>query len=222
VAPRYYETASILFADFKGFTRLTEGLEPARLIEQLDHNFRTFDDIAEANRLETLKTVGDAYMCAGGIPEPNRTHSLDACLCALQMQQFIARANEQRIRLRLSPWHLRIGINTGPVIAGVVGKRRLSFDIWGDPVNMAERFEATAEPGTINIGPGTAHHARHVFEIESRGSVEVKHKGPTPVHVLQRIKPEFSLDTEGCRPNQAFWKAAGVLLPGTEGLARRN
>jgi class 3 adenylate cyclase len=212
VTPRYYESVSILFADFKGFTRLTEGLEPARLIEQLDHNFRAFDDIAEQNRLEALKTVGDAYMGAGGLPEPNRTHAIDACLCALQMQQFIARANEQRSRLRLSPWLLRIGVNTGSVIAGVVGKRRVSFDAWGDAVNMAERFEATAEPGTINIGPGTAHHARHCFEVEARGSVEVKHKGMTPVHVLKRIKPEFSQNSEGTRPNAEFWRAAGASV----------
>lgn len=217
VVPRYFESVSILFADFKGFTRLTEGLEPARLIEQLDHNFRAFDDIAEQNRLEALKTVGDAYMCAGGLPEPNRTHAIDACLCALQMQQFIAKANEQRSRLRLSPWLLRIGINTGSVIAGVVGKRRFSFDVWGDAVNMAERFEATAEPGTINIGPGTAHHARHLFEIGSLGSVEVKHKGLTPVHVLKRIRPEFSQNSDGSRPNPQFWRSAGAFLTEMKG-----
>jgi class 3 adenylate cyclase len=222
VIPKYYKSVSVLFADFKGFTRLTEGLEPARLIEQLDHNFRAFDDIAEANRLEALKTIGDAYMCAGGIPEPNRTHALDACLCALQMQQFIARANEQRARLRLSPWLLRIGINTGSVIAGVVGKRRFSFDVWGDAVNMAERFEATAEPGMINIGPGTAHYARHLFEVELGSPVEVKHKGLTPVHFLRRIRPEFSQDAGGVRPNQAFWTAAGAFLPRAEGSGIKN
>ena len=115
VEPRFYELATILFADFKDFTLLTEGMEPARLIEQLNSNFATFDEIAAANRVVTLRTVGDGCLCAAGLPEKNLTHPLDACLAALQMQQSISKNNRQREQLRLKPWQLRIGINTGPI-----------------------------------------------------------------------------------------------------------
>jgi adenylate cyclase len=118
VEPRYHESTTIVFADFKGFTRLTETLDPARLLIQLDQIFARFDEVAQANRLESLKTIGDAYLCTGGLPEPNRTHTIDACLAALQMQQFVKNANRQREKLHLSPWELRIGVNTGPVVAG--------------------------------------------------------------------------------------------------------
>lgn len=210
VQPRYYEAATILFADFKGFTRLTEGLEPARLVQQLDDQFTRFDEIAERNRLETLKTIGDAYFCVGGLPEPNRTHAIDACLAALQMQDFIRRTNRQREKLRLAPWELRVGINTGSVVAGVVGKRRFSYDVWGDAVNIAQRLEAACEPGRINISASTYHHVRSVFELQPRGTIEVKNKGATDMYFLDRIKPEFSADPEGCRPNTQFWTALGV------------
>jgi adenylate cyclase len=117
VPPRYHEEATVRFADFKDFVRLTETLDPASLVEQLGQNFARFDQIVEANRLETLKTIGDAYMCVGGLPEPNRTHAIDACLAALQMQKFL---RDERERLHLVPWELRIGIRTGSLVAGIV------------------------------------------------------------------------------------------------------
>ena len=130
VRPRYYEAATVMFADFKDFVRLTEMLEPASLLEELNQNFARFDQIVEGNRLETLKTIGDAYMCVGGLPEPNRTHAIDACLAALQIQKFLRNANRQRERLHLAPWELRIGIRTGSLVAGIVGTRRLTYDVW--------------------------------------------------------------------------------------------
>ena len=107
IQPRSHESATILFADFKDFTRLTEALDPASLVEQLNHNFARFDEIVASARLEPLKTVGDAYLCAGGLPEPNRTHAIDAGLAALQMQRFVTHTNRQRQQLRLAPWQLR-------------------------------------------------------------------------------------------------------------------
>jgi adenylate cyclase len=213
VPPRYHESATVLFADFKDFVRLTEALDPASLLEQLNQNFARFDEIVAANRLEPLKTIGDAYMCAGGLPEPSRTHAIDACLAALQMQRFVTSANRQRERLRLAPWELRIGIKTGSVVAGIVGTRRLTYDVWGNTVNAAQRLEEACAPGRVNIGGSTLHHVANLFETEPRGRVEVKHMGEREMYFLDRIKPELSADAEGCVPNARFWNLAGSSGP---------
>ncbi|MEX2648886.1 MAG: adenylate/guanylate cyclase domain-containing protein [Alphaproteobacteria bacterium] len=206
VQSRYHEAATILFADFREFTRLTEGLEPARLVEQLNQHFTRFDEIAAANRTETLKTMGDACLCVAGLTEANRTHPLDACLAGLQFQKVMAEANRQRTMLRLKPWELRVGINTGSLVAGVVGNRRFTFDVWGNAVNVAQRLEHACEPGRVTVSASTYHHVAARFETERRGSVEVKHLGAIDMYVLVRIKPEFSADAVGTQPNDAFWK----------------
>ncbi|MBM1170952.1 adenylate/guanylate cyclase domain-containing protein [Microvirga arabica] len=210
VEPRFHEATTILFADFKKFTLLTESLDPARLIDQLDQNFGRFDEIAVANRLETIKTIGDAYLCAGGLPVPSRSHAIDTCLAAVQMQAYIQSANRQREKFRLAPWELRIGINSGPVIAGIVGHRRFTYDIWGNAVNVAQRLEEACEPGRVNISASTFHHVSRLFEAEARGSVGVKHIGAIDMYFLNRIRPEFSADAEGCTPNAEFWRASGA------------
>lgn len=210
VEPRYYELATILIADFKDFTLLTEGMEPARLIEQLNNNFATFDEIAVVNRVVTLRTVGDGCLCVAGLPEKTLTHPLDVCLAALQMQQSISKNNRQREQLRLKPWQLRIGINTGPVVAGVVGTKRYTYDVWGTAVNAAARLEQTCEPGRINISSSTLHYIQDLFETEPRGSIEVKNLGAIEMYFLNRIKPEFSTDADGFVPNEAFWHRAGI------------
>lgn len=209
VQPRYYESTTILFADFKSFTQLTERLDPASLIGELDRRFASFDDIVAANRMEKLKTIGDAYLCVGGLPEENRSHVFDACIAALQMQALTTRSNQQRQKLRLPLWELRIGINTGSLIAGVVGKRKFTYDVWGNSVNVAERMEAACEPGLVNISGSTAQRVGPLFEVEPRGSVEVKHKGTMDMFFLRRIRPEYSADAEGTVPNAEFWRAAG-------------
>ena len=204
VNPRFHELVTILFADFKDFTLLTEGMEPARLIEQLNGSFATFEEIAAANRMVTLRTVGDGCLCVAGLPNTNRTHPLDACLTALQMQHSIGRSNRQRERLRLKPWQLRIGINTGSVVAGVVGTKRFTYDVWGSAVNTAARLEQACEPGRINISSSTLHYVKDLFVTESRGSIEVKNLGIIDMYFLDRIKPEFSDDADGVLPNEAF------------------
>jgi len=200
VQPRHYDLATIMFADFTGFTRLTEGTQPAALVQQLNQHFTRFDEIVERHRLETLKTIGDAYLCAGGLPEPSRTHPIDACLAGLEMQSYLASANRQRKKVR-------IGINTGPVVAGVVGKRRFTYDIWGHSVNVAQRLEAASEPGRINIAASTYHYVNKMFETEARGSMQVKNSPPIEMYFLNRIRAEFSADADGVRPNEAFWQA---------------
>jgi len=210
VTPRFHESVTILLADFAGFTRLTEGLDPAHLVEALGRHFARFDELAAANRLETLKTIGDAYLCAGGLPEANRTHAVDACLAALRFQKYIADANRQREKLRLRPWPLRIGINTGPLIAGVVGTRRLVYDVWGNAVNVAQRLEQACEPGRINISASTCHHVAALFETEPRGSVDTKNLGAIDMYFLRGIRLAYAADSDGTEPNDAFWKASGI------------
>lgn len=211
VQPRFYDSATVLFADFKEFTRLVEMMEPASVVEQLHQSFAVFDEIVARHRIEKIKTIGDAYLAVGGLPETNRTHAIDAALAALQMREHVGRLNRQRDKLRLPLWEARIGINTGPVIAGVVGKHKFTYDVWGNTVNAAERLESAAVPGRINIAESTWHHVASRFETEERGTVEVKHKGPVKMYFLNRIKPEFSSDAAGITPNDRFWNQGSPL-----------
>jgi adenylate cyclase len=206
VQPRFFDSASVIFIDFSGFTRIVETMEPASVIDQLDQHFTRFDDIVTRHRLEKLKTIGDAYLAVGGVPEPNRSHAMDAALCALQIMDHLAKLNRQREKLHLPAWVARIGINTGPVIAGVVGKHKFTYDIWGNTVNVAERVEAAGVPGRITISEATWHHIKGRFETEPRGAVEIKHKGLVNMFFLDRIIPEFSSDSAGTIPNERFWK----------------
>jgi adenylate cyclase len=208
VQPRFYDSATVLFVDFKGFTRLVESMEPASVVEQLHEHFSKFDDIVAQHRLEKLKTIGDAYLAVGGLPAPNRTHAFDACLAALQIVDHLAKLNRQREKVRLPAWEVRIGINTGPLIAGVVGKHKFTYDVWGNTVNAAERIEAAGEAGRINIAESTWNHAKARFDCEARGGVEVKHKGLVNMFFLDRIKPEFAADAAGRVPNERFWRQA--------------
>ena len=206
VQPRFFDSATVIFIDFSGFTRLVETMEPASVIDQLDQHFTKFDDIMARHRLEKLKTIGDAYLAVGGVPEPNRSHAIDAALCALEILEHTAKLNRQREKLHLPAWQVRIGINTGPVIAGVVGKHKFTYDIWGNTVNIAERVETAGVPGRISIAESTCQHIKSRFETEARGAVEVKHKGLVDMHYLNRIKPEYASDPDGLMPNDRFWK----------------
>lgn len=211
VQPRFFDSATVILIDFIGFTRLVETLEPASVVDQLDQHFGRFDEIMRRHRLEKLKTIGDAYLAVGGVPQPNRSHPLDAALCALEVLDYLAKLNRQREKLRLPAWQARIGINTGPVIAGVVGKHKFTYDIWGSTVNTVQRLESAAEAGRICIAESTWHYVRSRFETESRGPVEVKHQGLVNMYYLNRIKPEFAVDGGGIAPNDQFWNESSKL-----------
>jgi class 3 adenylate cyclase len=204
VEPRYHESVTVLFADFKDFTTFAENMEPRAVIDDLDRYFCAFDDIATGHGLETLKTIGDAYMAVGGLPIPNRTHPVDACLAGLAIQDHVARANIGRQKLRMPPWELRVGIHTGGVMAGVVGRRKFTYDVWGDAVNVAARMESSGEAGRVNISEATWHHVSNLFEAEARGRIEAKHKGTLAMFFLTGIRPELASDPEGRVPGQAF------------------
>ena len=188
VEPRHYDSVTIMFADFKGFTRFAEAAEPRTLVNDLDQYFSAFDEIIERHNLEKLKTIGDAYMCAGGLPEENRTHPVDACRAALEIQEFMARANKQREKMRLPQWELRIGLHTGSVMAGVVGRKKFTYDIWGDAVNVAARMESNGVAGRIALSESTYHRVKDQFECEHHGHIEAKNKGLLDMYFLHRIK----------------------------------
>jgi class 3 adenylate cyclase len=214
VVPRFHESVTIMFADFEGFSRLTERIEPKSLIDQLDQFFSAFDGIAQRHRLEKLKTIGDAYMAVAGLPEANRTHEIDACLTAMAFLDFMRRTNAQRDKLHLPRWELRIGIHSGPVMAGVVGQHKFTYDVWGDAVNVAARLEATGGAGRINVSDTIYNRVRALMEFEPRGAVEIKNKAPINMYFLSRIKPEFSRDADGLHPNDAFHRECEKLFPG--------
>ena len=158
------------------------------LVGLLDQYFTALDDIVARRGMEKLKTIGDAYMAVGGIPESNRRHPIDACLTALEMQAAVVRIKLRAAKMGSPALDLRVGIHTGPVIAGVVGNRRFSFDIWGDTVNTASFMEAHCLPGRINISEAVAGHVKALFELEPRGSIEAKHERAYEMYFLNRLR----------------------------------
>ncbi len=184
--PRYYESASVLFTDFKGFSSIAGKLSPQELVSELNDYFMAFDEIITSYHLEKIKTIGDAYMCAGGIPTVNETHALDTVHAALAMQDFMKKRGEELQAKGLPAWELRIGIHTGPVVSGVVGKKKYAYDIWGDTVNIASRMESNGEPGKVNISASTYERVRHVFECEYRGKISAKNIGEIDMYFIGR------------------------------------
>ena len=217
VQPNYVASATILFADFKGFTLLAERMEPVSLVGLLDQYFTAIDEIVARHGLEKLKTIGDAYMAVAGVPIANRRHPIDTCLAALEIQATVARMKTQREKLRLPALELRIGIHTGPVISGVVGRRKFTFDIWGDAVNTAALMEANGASGRINVSETVAGHAKALFQLEPRGAVETKHGRQLEMFFLDRLRPELSRDAEGRVPNEKFAAECNRLFTGFSG-----
>jgi class 3 adenylate cyclase len=165
-----------MFTDFKGFTQYAITLPPEKLVETIDYYFSKFDAIVEKYGLEKIKTVGDSYMCAGGLPFPTSDHADKMVNAAIEIAQFVQESkkhhDEDLVRL-----DIRIGINTGPVVAGVVGTKKFAYDIWGDTVNIASRMESNSEPGRINVSENTYELVKHAFDCESRGEIHMKNRG---------------------------------------------
>ena len=202
--PRIYKSASVLFADIKNFTQWAEKMNPRDLIDTLQELFSDFDDVLARNFIEKIKTIGDAYMCAGGLPMPNHSHPFDIVLAAFGLQNAVRAFDEKRTLAGRDPWLMRIGIHTGPVVTGVVGKTRTVYDVWGDSVNTASRLESACEPGKVNISKDTYDVIKDYFECEYRGKIPAKHKGEIDMYFVNRLRPEYSEDEDGFIPNDAF------------------
>ena len=204
----------MLFSDFVGFTRIAEKLSPRELIDELDKCFGYFDQVTEKYRLEKLKTIGDSFMCAGGIPRANRTHAIDCCLAALEIQAFMNQMKEIKHQQGLDYWELRLGINSGPLVAGVVGHKKFAYDVWGDTVNTASRLESSGLPGKINISLTTYEAIKHLFDCEHRGQVEAKNKGGIDMYFLNGILPALSVKGEGRVPSEEFRRIYKGIMRG--------
>ncbi|HNM27425.1 MAG TPA: adenylate/guanylate cyclase domain-containing protein, partial [Saprospiraceae bacterium] len=177
VQPVRYESVTVMFTDFEGFTKIAEHLPPEELIGELNECFLLFDAIVARYGLEKIKTIGDAYMCAGGLPSPNDTHPVDVVSAALDMQAELARHMSTRKAEGRPVFAMRVGIHTGPVVAGVVGSHKFAYDIWGDTVNTAARLEEEGVTGKVNISDTTCQLVRHRFACSYRGELEAKNKG---------------------------------------------
>ncbi|HND88742.1 MAG TPA: adenylate/guanylate cyclase domain-containing protein [Saprospiraceae bacterium] len=185
---RYFEDVSVLFADFVGFSNIAERLTPQQLVSELDACFQQFDAIVVKHNLEKIKTIGDAYMCAGGVltQDPREGSQLRGMVqAAREMQAWLLQWNLERERLGLPRYDARIGIHAGPVVAGVVGSKKFAFDIWGDTVNIAARVEQAGEGGKINVSGKVYEAIKGEFDFKHRGRIPVKNKGEIEMYFLE-------------------------------------
>ncbi len=187
VKAKKYDSVTVFFSDFKGFTSYSEKLSPEVLVETVDFYFSKFDAIIEKHGLEKIKTIGDAYMCAGGLHDNEKDHAQRMVLAALEISSFVEETKNDVAASELT-FDIRIGINTGPVVAGVVGTKKFAYDIWGDTVNVAARMESMSEPGRINISENTYAMIKDVAECEYRGEIEAKNRGKLKMYFVQGMK----------------------------------
>lgn len=188
VKPVYHSSASVLFTDFENFSKIAELMSPEQLVEELDYCFSYFDRIIERYNLEKLKTIGDSYMCCGGIPQANHTHALDTIMAALQIQKFMSLRKANKIKQNQPYWDIRIGIHSGSLLSGVIGKKKFVYDVWGDTVNLASRMESSGVAGQINISQATFELVKDSFEVEHRGKILAKNMGEVDMYLVKGIK----------------------------------
>jgi len=186
--PRHYDLATVFFADMVNFTKISERLTPVELISMIDECFFMFDEIIERHHVEKIKLIGDAYMCAGGIPIANTTNPRDVVAAALEIQTFMTDFGKQSELLGKPKIEVRIGIHSGPIIAGIAGMKKFAYDIWGDTVNLASRMESKAEAGRINISADTYELVKDYFECSHRGMLEAKNKGMVDMYFVEKKK----------------------------------
>ncbi len=187
-----HETVTVFFSDFKDFSKIAEQMEPEQLVAEIDHCFRAFDDIAGRFKLEKIKTIGDAYMCTAGLQDDGKKAARRIVEAALEMQKFMRTHAEERRLLNRPLFEARIGLHTGPVVAGIVGSKKFAYDIWGDTVNIASRMESHGEVGRVNISQSTYELIKDDFACEHRGKSEVKNKGEVDMYFVE--KQEKSTD----------------------------
>ncbi|HKB84575.1 MAG TPA: adenylate/guanylate cyclase domain-containing protein [Ignavibacteriaceae bacterium] len=184
VKPRFYNEVSILFTEFCGFDQITSETEPALLLQELNEVFEKFDSIVQRHNLEKMKTIGDSYMIASGVPNSVKDHAEKLVQAAIEMRDYILNRNiEKEIKLEMMT-----GIHTGPVVAGIVGMRKFTYDVWGDTVNIASRMTSGCEPQKINISGATHSLINNKFNCEYRGKLNAKGKGEIDMYFVESSK----------------------------------
>jgi class 3 adenylate cyclase len=183
---RKYESATVFFSDFVNFSKIANELSPEILVALLDEYFRLFDEVIEKYGLEKIKTIGDAYMCVGGLPETNSSHPGDVINAALEIQSMLTQKKNEKINLNQPYFEARIGIHTGPLVAGVVGSKKFAFDIWGDTVNVASRLESNSDAGKVNISHATYELVKNDYSFTSRGEIPIKNLGQIKMYFVDK------------------------------------
>ena len=199
-----FNKVTVMFTDVVGFTNISQRMRPSRLVKRLDVLFRRFDELVQGNDLEKIKTIGDAYMCAGGIPVENSINPMNACIAALQIQNYMSKLKFDAIANHSDYWELRLGIHTGPVVAGIIGDLKLAYDIWGPTVNQAQQMEKYGAPGEVTISGTTFTFIEPYFECEYKGKVLIKGGIEVDMYSVLKIKPELSNKGQGLFPNAKF------------------
>lgn len=184
VAPIHVESASVLFTDFSGFTNIATNMKPEDLIRELDTCFSAFDSITAKYNLEKIKTIGDSYLCVGGLFRDS-LHAQNSCYAAIEILKFLKERKLQKEEKGHPYWNIRIGIHTGPLVAGVIGEKKFAFDIWGDTVNTASRMESSGEVGKVNVSEELYLAVKDIFSFSYRGEIEAKGKGKMKMYLLE-------------------------------------
>jgi class 3 adenylate cyclase len=222
---RSYESVTVMFTDFKGFTRISEQLTPQRLVSELDLCFRAFDDIIGRHQIEKIKTIGDSYLCVSGMPKANPTHARDVVAAALEMQKYMNVLKQEKQKHNEPYFEMRIGIHSGPVVAGIVGVKKFAYDLWGDTVNTASRMESSCEVGKVNVSGPTWELIKNRFHCIHRGKIAAKNKGEIEMYF---VDSELGISRPIRRPGVAAKSTSPpappdpVVQPGTAPKSRKR
>ncbi len=206
-----FNMATVLFADIHGFSRLVEAMDSSSVMDELDEIIVEFESIVTRYKIEKIKTIGDTYMCAGGIPVKNITNPIDVVMAAIEMRIFLEEYEINRRGVNNRIWDLKIGIHSGPVTATISGRRKINYDIKGDTVNTASRIEGVSDNGMILISVMTYELVKEFFDCEYFGKLPVKYKDDLQMYKVKGLKPEFSFKGEGIIPNESFRIKFGLI-----------
>lgn len=212
VKPKRYASSSVLFADFVAFSHRTREMSPVELVNTLDTFFAQFDRIITRNNLEKIKTIGDAYMSVAGVPEKRKENPIITTLAALEIAHYMEKMSHHVKKRGRKQWELRIGIHSGPLVAGVIGKKKFAYDVWGDTVNIASRICSACEPGRVNISAATYEKIKDYFVCEYRGEIAAKNIGHVGMYFVNGLRPEFSIAGKGKFPNKEMKQIAGLIF----------
>jgi class 3 adenylate cyclase len=206
-----FNMATVLFADIYGLSRLAEGMDSSVIMDELDEIFVEFETIVTKYKIEKIKTIGDTYMCAGGIPVKNITNPIDVVMASLEMRNFLDKREITRSVKDNRRWDLKIGIHSGPVTAAISGRKKINYDIKGDTVNTASRIEAISENGTVLISVMTYELVKEFFDCEYFGKLPVKYKDDLQIYKVKGLKSGFSVNNDGVIPNESFRIKFGLI-----------